>query len=146
VFCHRLEPSVPDLPWDDEKRWPALLRRIESVAGELLAEVEQERRLWRIHQQVLRADPDATSQADRNFLRVSRHLEHVIDAARLAREHPGRSNPAPLDMSEVHRHQQQQVIAAMLRVIEQDREDARRRREGLTISETITDDAEEGRE
>jgi hypothetical protein len=145
VFCH-LEPSVPDLPWDDEKRWPALLHRIESVAAELLAEVEQERRLWRTHQRALRADPDATSQADRNFLSVSRHLEHVIEAARSAREYPGRSHPAPLDRSEIHRHVQQQVIEEMLRMVEQDREDARRRREGLTISETITDDAEEGGE
>lgn len=137
---------MPDLPWEDEKRWPELLGRIERVAGELLAEVEQERRLWHTHQRALRADPDATSQADRNFLRLSRHLKQVIEAARSAREHPGHSHPAPLDRSEVHRRTQEQVIEAMLRMVEQDREDARRRREALTISETITDDAEEGRE
>jgi hypothetical protein len=37
-------------PWDDEERWPALLRRIERVASELLVEVERERRIWRSHQ------------------------------------------------------------------------------------------------
>jgi hypothetical protein len=70
-----------ELPWDDEERWPALLRRIEHVAGELLVEVERERRIWRAHQPRLRRDPDLQLPAELHFRRVARHLERVREDA-----------------------------------------------------------------
>jgi hypothetical protein len=74
------------LPWDDEERWPALLKRIESVAGGLLVEVERERRIWRAHQPALRRDPCLKLPGERHFNRVARHLERVRDDAQWALE------------------------------------------------------------
>jgi hypothetical protein len=75
-------PGAAGAPWGDDERWPALLKRIDQVAGDLLVEVEFERRVWRSHQPQLRQDPDLKVRGERSFDRVARHLQRAAEDAR----------------------------------------------------------------
>jgi hypothetical protein len=126
---------MTDLPWDDEERMPALLRRIEGVAGQLLEDLERERRVWRSRQPALRHDPDTRLPAERGFDRVAENLRRVQYDARAALEAPAESQEAePLDMEAVRREQQRVTGEAMLRMLREDAEQKRRRHEGLVES------------
>ena len=45
------------LPWDDQRRLPALLRQVENEALRQQRALEHEYRLWRSHQPALRTKP-----------------------------------------------------------------------------------------
>jgi NTP pyrophosphatase (non-canonical NTP hydrolase) len=75
------------LPWDDEERLPAMLRRVEQEAGELCGALEREYHIWRAHQPALRrAVPRGPARERWPGRRVLRHLRGVQEDAQEALE------------------------------------------------------------
>jgi hypothetical protein len=77
-----------ELPWDDERRLPALLRNIRTEVLRLRRELDREARLWWQHQPGLRAEPFNLRDPKLgpplflprlNLEAVGRHLEATAD-------------------------------------------------------------------